>query len=102
MEYAVTRFCIGLGFALASIVPPFAALIAEPPEPGKPVLVVHWPWRDVQNLVHDAGGHVLGPVRAPFGFLATSDDAAFLTAISNTPNLIVADGYSLAKLCGVV
>lgn len=102
MERAVTYLCIGLGFAIASLVPPFAALVSEPPEAGKPVLVVHWPWQVAKDLVRDAGGYVLGPVQAPFGFLATSDDAAFLSVLANSPSLIVADGYGLAKMCGVV
>lgn len=94
--------CVAFAFGLAFAAPLFGAVLSAPPQSGKPVLVVHWPWQDAVASVHASGGYVLGPVRAPFGFLATSEDTEFPTLLAEMATVIVADGHRLAKLCGVI
>lgn len=102
MKRALNFVCSSLAIALALGAPALGALLSVPPETKGPVLVVHWPWQDAAASIIASGGYVLGPVQAPFGLLAASEDAAFATVLVETTPFIVADGYRLARLCGVI
>lgn len=79
---------------------PLGSLLAAPPRPSAPVLVLVPPWIDAVSLVASAGGRVVGPASAPMAVLAYSDDSEFAQNLLRSGALGVRDGSVLADLCG--
>ncbi len=95
-------------FVLSLTVAPVAAFVAaSPPGGAGPVLVLMPPWADADRLVGRAGGWVVGPLRAPFAVLATTqrpgtakDDAFSARLMRNGAWAVRAPGL-LASICGM-
>lgn len=96
--------CILLGFSVvaAGLVGPAAALLSSEAVVGQPVLVVHVLGAEAEALVSAHNGRTLGPLVAPFGLLAISEDPAFFDKLRDVPGLMLADGRLIAQLCGVI
>lgn len=81
---------------------PMIAFSSAPPVMGELVLIMGPDTTQREQLVHKAGGRVIGPKQAMFGSFAVSDDPKFaekLTAFSGV--WFVVDGRQIARLCGV-
>lgn len=64
-------------------------------------LVVSGWGRAASDRVETAGGHVIGPVRAPFGILAQSNDPEFSNRLHALGAWAVIEGGRIASICGV-
>jgi len=91
---------IAFAFMAPLAVTPLALLGQHPPGVG-PVLVLLAPWADGPALVEAAGGHIIGPARAPFALLAAWDTAGDETRALKHGAWAVLDGNALAAICGV-
>ncbi|WP_299694140.1 hypothetical protein [uncultured Tateyamaria sp.] len=81
---------------------PITALATAPDDGSDMRLVVVPPWDDANAVVVAAGGHVIGPERAPFAVLAQVDHPrAFAVAARRAGALAVLNGATIAAFCGV-
>lgn len=101
MRNLLSCVLIGIGVVAAGVIGPVAALLSSEAEVGEPVLVVHVLGAEAEAVVAEHNGRTLGPVSAPFGLLAISDDPVFLEQLRGVPGLMLADGRFIAQLCGV-
>ena len=85
---------------LLTLAAPLAAVLAEVPRSGLPVLVLLPPWVDAPTLIQSAGGQVIG-LPAPFATLAYSPDPDFPDRLNQAGALAVRDAAQVAKFCGV-
>ncbi|SLN49623.1 hypothetical protein AQS8620_02124 [Aquimixticola soesokkakensis] len=93
---------IGL-VALCSICIAPLSLVLGPVSGADIVVVVAPPWRDIDRVVSQAGGAVVGPLRAPFAVLAQFDAPidAHITALARAAGAwTLLDGDTLASICG--
>lgn len=76
-----------------------ASVLGTLPAPeGDLLLVLVPPWAEGEEVVHMAGGQVLGPVSAPLSVFATGTTPERLHAAGA---FWVADGRLAARLCGI-
>lgn len=76
-------------------------MLAAPPVAGDgPLLVVSGWGAGAERRIGAAGGRVVGPLRAPLGVLATSDNPAFADNLRAAGAWAVLDGRRIAALCG--
>ena len=81
---------------------PLLALAASPaPEDAGLRLVVHAPWTDATALAAETRVRMVGPVSAPFGFLALSEGPSQDHQLRKYGAWAVLDGRRLAQFCGV-
>lgn len=79
---------------------PLIVVLSAPSFATTPVLVIA-PWgADTEAQIVAAGGAVVGPVRAPLGVLAASDDPDFASALRAAGAWAVIGGERIASLCG--
>ena len=93
-----------LVLAMLTVVPlagPVLAVTAAPHRPGGPVVVIIAPWQDGPAIVRAAGGRPVGPTVAHLGLLATSETLDFPRALRRAGAIAVAEGETIANLCGV-
>ena len=80
---------------------PVIVLASAPPRGDAPFLVVSGWGSEAEARVLEAGGRIVGPMRAPLGVFATSDDPGFARALRAAGAWAVIDGGRIAALCGV-
>lgn len=97
------RLIILIGLPLFTLLTGPVIVFASAPVPaaanGAVLVVSGWGAR-AESMVAAAGGQVYGPVRAPFGLLAFSDDPAFADRLRAAGAWAVLDGTRIANLCG--
>lgn len=82
------------------VLPPVATLYAAVPGDSGPMLLVHAPWADGSAIAYRAGGRPLGPVRAPMGTLADSDDPRNFARLARAAGAwVVLPATALLALC---
>lgn len=86
---------------ICALAAPAAAVLADGPRAGLPVIVIVAPWVDAPTVVRAAGGQLIGPVSAPLAALAYSPDPDFAERLTEAGALAVRDGQRLALICGV-
>lgn len=92
--------CLFLLLALTA--GPVAIMASSPGRDGQPVLVVTAPWGPTpEQVIHKAGGDVIGPETAFLGLFATSSDPSFRHNLKTAGALAVLDARLLANICGV-
>lgn len=96
----MTRFLPLLPIAFAAVCGPAAALVAAPPRPGEPVLVILPPGVSADAVLAAAAARPIGPVEAPMAVLATGDGADLAKRLVAAGAWAVRDGAVLARLCG--
>lgn len=85
---------------LSLLVAPLITLGAASPDPGSIVLVISG-WGDASRArVEHAGGALFGPIDAPFGVFAFSDDPDFAANLRAAGAWAIVDGKKLAAICG--
>lgn len=82
------------------VIGPLIVFASAPAPAGGPLLVLTGHGAGIAQIVARAGGHVYGPVRAPLGVLAYSDDPAFADNLRAAGAWAVLDGRRIAALCG--
>lgn len=89
--------------AAASLAGPaaVAALSADPPRPGRPVLVLTAPWTGAAEVVRAAGGTLLPGGAAGFAALAFLDAPDVAARLAAAGAWVALDGTDLASICGV-
>lgn len=80
---------------------PVLAIATVEPVAGDVVLVVAGPFSDVDTLVEQSGGRIIGPASGTFGTFATSPDPTFFDQLEANGAWAVTDGTLIAQLCGV-
>jgi hypothetical protein len=86
-------------FALAALAP-LLGMLAHPPVPGSPMLVVAPPWLNPSMLILSAGGQVIGPRSAAIASLGQSDDPGFSERLFRLGAWAVRDAQPLGLFCG--
>lgn len=84
----------------ALVIGPVIVFASAPAEGAGPVLVISGWGARAESVIARAGGQVYGPVRAPLGLLAFSDDPAFAANLRAAGAWAVLDGSRIAALCG--
>jgi hypothetical protein len=87
----------GLGLALFA---PFGMAVARPPT-GPLALVLGPPWMDLDRIILDSGGALVGPSQARFARLAQSEAPDFAQSLMSNGAWAVGDGSLIAQLCGI-
>ena len=96
------QILIGAAALLLSVAFSVHSALGPPARQAGLVLVVVPPWgADAVRLVHDSGGHPVGPASAPFALLARFDQAPPRAALRARGAWAVRDGRALAAICGV-
>ncbi len=91
-----------LFFILAFTAGPVAVMVSSPGRDGQPVLVVTAPWGPTpEQVIHKAGGDIIGPETAFLGLFAASSDPSFRKNLKTAGALAVLDARLLANICGV-
>jgi hypothetical protein len=86
-----------------TLVTPGLTVLAQPPRPERPVLVLLPPWADGAALISRAGGRPASPVSAPFARLAydpAGDSPALAARLRGQGAWAVVDASVLALICG--
>lgn len=82
------------------LIGPVIVFASAPVEATGAVLVIAR-WGDrTEQMITIAGGQVYGPVRAPLGVLAFSDDPAFADNLRAAGAWAVLAGNRIATICG--
>ncbi|MCB1331831.1 MAG: hypothetical protein KDK28_21230 [Maritimibacter sp.] len=85
---------------MSILIGPVIVFASAPVEAHGAVLVISR-WGDrTEQVVAAAGGQVYGPVRAPLGVLAFSDDPAFADNLRAAGAWAVLAGDRIATICG--
>lgn len=66
------------------------------------VVVLTLPWSDPVQDIHAARGWMIGPQRAPFGVLSTSDDTQYRARMADLGYWTVQDGLFARIICGTL
>lgn len=86
-------------FCLAVV--PILALFSVPVDADGPVLVVAGPGTNLEQIVEQSGGWVVGVSRAPLAIMGFSDGSDFEIRLKENGAWAILDGKALAWLCGV-
>lgn len=86
-------------FCLAVV--PILALLSAPVQAGAPVLVVAGPKANLEQIIEQSGGWVVGVSRAPLAIMGFSDGIDFENRLRENGAWAILDGKALAWLCGV-
>lgn len=86
----------------ALLIGPAIVFASAPVSEGGPLLVISGWGARAEAVVAAADGWIYGPVRAPLGVLAFSDNPAFADQLRAAGAWAVLDGSRIAALCGAV